>query len=104
MHSSYPFAKARLRNLANIINIKRPKEGASVLFKKVFPPKDIIALRYPVSISSPKIILYYIVYLFQNALDYGLQIFRLMRGNKEISISLCHERELEILCDWMASN
>jgi hypothetical protein len=63
VHSSYPFAKARLRNLANIINIKRPKEGASVLFKKVFPPKDIIALRYPVSISSPKIILYYMSYL-----------------------------------------
>jgi hypothetical protein len=96
-------AGIRARNLANIFKIKRLKRGVIILFRGMFPSKEFIACCYPVSLSSPKIYLYYALRLFRLIFSYSCLLFKLILHNHLVAHAAERQYKEEMLCDWMAS-
>jgi len=80
--NSFPFPKQFVQSMA----VDKFREKASILLETFFPPREIMAEQYPISMFSKKIYLYYVIRFFKIFLKYGffrLEIFRLKKYSLE---------------------
>jgi hypothetical protein len=95
--------RARLHNLNNILKNKNAEAGFLVLLEAMFPSKEFIARKYQVSLSSPKVYLYYALRLSRLISNYSHLFLKLVCCDKTIANAANMEGKAEALSDWMVS-
>lgn len=89
--------------LSNIKKIKGVKGKVLALLKKAFPPKEYLIRFYPVSVSSPKIYLYYLFRLGHLTVYYTLVLLRLFRRDQSVIKAVHRAQRVTAVSDWMFS-
>lgn len=93
--------RRRVGRFSKIYNAQGINGKASALLQGVFPPKAYIAGIYPVSISSPKIYLYYLFRLGRLSFYFTKLLFRLCRHDRSITKAIDQEKRVSAISDWL---
>ncbi len=89
-------------NLAQVWGLKRLREKAALLLRRVFPPLPVMARAYPAAAESKWIYFYYPVrwkYLLQ---QYGRPAWRLARRDEALTVLAERELQRTALRAWLA--
>jgi len=89
--------------LSKIKKIKGTKGKALALVKKAFPSRENLAGKYPVSVSSPKIYMYYFFRLGRLLVSYTIVLFRLFRRDPSVIQAVHQAHRVSAVSDWMFS-
>lgn len=93
----------RIGQLSRITKVKGIKGKALALLEGVFPSREHLARIYPVSVSSPKIYLCYLLRLGRLIGYYIIVLFRLFRRDQSIIRAVHQEHRMSAVSDWMFS-
>lgn len=93
----------RLGQLSKLKNAKGLKGKISAFGESVFPSRENLARVYPVSVSSPKIYLYYLFRLGRLAAYYAKVFFRLCRQDQAALDAARQAHRARAVSDWMFS-
>ena len=96
--------RRRIGKLAKINKVKGIKGKVSTLLKGAFPTRAYIARIYPVSVSSPKIYLYYFIRLGRLSVYYAKVFYRLVRHDQSVLKAVDQEQRVSAVSDWLFSN
>ncbi len=94
---------ARIGQFAKIKKVRGIRGKLGALFKGAFPPKESLARRYPVSLSSPKIYPYYLLNLGRLTGYYAIALVRLLRRERPIVEAVARAHRVSAVSDWMFS-
>ena len=93
----------RLGQLSKLKQAKGIKGKISAFAERVFPSKENLARIYPVSVSSPKIYLYYFFRLGRLTAYYAKVLFRLCRHDQAALNAVHQEHRVRAVSDWIFS-
>lgn len=94
---------ATIGRLSRIKKAKGIKGRGSALLRKAFPPRETLASKYPVSISSPKIYLCYLYRLGHLIVFYMRVLLRICRRDPSVIKEVHQARRASEVSDWMFS-
>ncbi len=95
--------RKRIGRLLNIKKQKSIKEKVFALFRGAFPSREYLASITPISPSSPKIVLYYLVRLGRLTVFYFLALFHLLRRDQAVLKEYQEGNWMSAVSDWMFS-
>lgn len=93
----------RIGQLARIGQARGIKGKVLALLERAFPSREHLARLYPVSVSSPKIYLCYLLRLGRLIGYYTIVLLRLLRRNQSVTRAVNQERRMRAVSDWMFS-
>jgi hypothetical protein len=106
IYNGYPSGQLLRKNIGQLTKISKAeglKGKFSALLKAAFPPREYLVTIYPVSISSPKIILCYIFRLARLIVQYAMVLLHLYRRDQSVIKAVHQEHGVSVDCDWMFS-
>ena len=95
--------RIRIGKLSKIKKAKGIKGKVMALLKGAFPSKEKLARIYSVSVSSPKIYLYYLFRLGRLIICYTSVLLRLFRRDQSAIEAVHQEHRVSAVSDWMFS-
>lgn len=93
----------RIGQLSNIKKISGLKGKALALLERAFPSREKLARIYPVSVSSPKIYLYYLFRLGRLIVYYSTVFLRLLRRDPSVMEAVHREHRVSAVSRWLFS-
>jgi len=93
----------RIGSLSKINKAKGIEGKVLAFLKKAFPSREYLARIYPVSVSSPKIYLWYLFRLRRLIVDYTLVLLRLFRRDPSVIKAIHQAHRASAVSDWMFS-
>jgi len=93
----------RIGKLSKIKKVKGIKGKVLDLLKKAFPSREYLARIYPVSVSSPKIYLYYLFRLGRWIVYFTIVLLRLFRRDQSVIKAVHQAHRVSALSAWMFS-
>jgi len=93
----------RIGKLSKIKKVKGIKGKVLDLLKKAFPSREYLARIYPVSVSSPKIYLYYLFRLGRWIVYFTIVLLQLFRRDQSVIKAVHQAHRVSALSAWMFS-
>ena len=93
----------RIGSFSKIKKVKGLKGKVLAVLKKAFPSKEYLARIYPVSVSSPKIYLCYLLHLGRPIVFYTTMPLRLFRRDQSVIKAVHQAHRAGALSDWIFS-
>jgi hypothetical protein len=89
--------------LSKIKKVRGIKGKVLALLKKAFPSRENLAGKYPVSVSSPRIYLCYLIRLGRLSVYYAIVLLRLFRRDPSVIKAAHQAHRVSAVSDWMFS-
>lgn len=93
----------RIGGLSKIAQVKGIKGKVSALLKGAFPSREYLARIYPVSVSSPKIYLCYVLRLHHRIVWYAAVLLRLFHRDQSIITEVRQANRGSAVSNWLLS-
>lgn len=91
-------------NIAQLFGPRRIIDKASLLVRRVIPPKEEMALAYPPRSDSFRIYFYYPVRIWDLIFRHGRKVWRLLRKDEIMNNLADREMEISPLRDWLMAS
>jgi hypothetical protein len=95
--------RRRVGKLAKITKVKGISGKVAAFLNGVFPSREYLARMYPVSVSSPKIYLFYLSRLGRLFVYFISVLLRFFRRDPSVIHAFRHEQKVSAVSDWMFS-
>src|SRR5680860_691831 len=87
-------------HVAQLWGSKGPLSKGALFLRRTFPSPETMARMYPAPSDSIRIYFYYPLRIRDLLLRHGRQVWRLLRGDKEMQALVNRQNETAVLKDW----